>query len=1002
MKQSFLDYSMSVIVQRALPDVRDGLKPVHRRILYAMSEAGLSPTQPFKKSATVVGDVLGKYHPHGDSAVYDALVRMVQDFSLRYPLIDGQGNFGSIDGDSAAAYRYTEARLSPIAMEILADIDRDTVAFAPNFDDRLKEPTVLPARVPNLLVNGSSGIAFGMSTNIPPHNLREVVLAAIHLLDHPECTIDELMEIVPGPDFPTGGLIVGREGIRQAYHTGRGRVVMQGRIGRETRRGGREQLVVTEIPYATNKTRLIEQVVDLVKKGRTPDISDLRDESDRDGIRLVIELKRGADAKKVVRAILKWTSLQSTFGVISLALDNGVPQEFGLKEMLERFRDHRIEVIVRRSQWEREKAAAEAHVLEGLMIALKNIDRVVAIIRGSQRRDTAAEKLRKEFKLTQIQADAILMMRLYRLTQLETKDLKAKLDKLLARIAELDALLADRSLQEAEIRQELQEILEKYGDARRTRIVDGKPESLIESMVAQEEVIVVGSHHGFLKQIPMYLYRRRLSTGKSVSEMERFPDDFIEYLFPANTSDTLLFFTPGGRAHSLEVADIPESDRGSRGKSTQQLLGIGKDERIANLISLARVSQENEAQLVFVTKQGSVKRTSLSQFLSMRSGGAHAINLREGDRLLDVHLMERRADLLLISSEGRAIRFEVEAVPEMGRTAQGVRGMKLPASQRIVGSVLVRRDAEVCAISEKGLGRRIAFAEFPIQRRDGRGMVAFPVDKRSGGIVGAIEVLPGDELMVVGQAENDAVTLPTRFSADSVTAGSLGDALEPAVKSEKGVSFQLLTRAAERAVPVEGPGPDGGAPGPVDGATDVPAVESVGGLPADEAMAPEGTGPATATALLDTPVQTLEMDGVPTEAEAVDPAEAIAKVGSGSAKPAAESDRLPSDEALTAEDPGHASESAADGAEESKPPVRPAPKRRKKRGSAPAVEPEAEAEAAAEAEAQEAPPSRPARRGKKKDAPKDASTADPPSARKPSDSSGPPSGSSGSGQFDLL
>lgn len=832
MKQSFLDYSMSVIVQRALPDVRDGLKPVHRRILYAMNEAGLAPTQPFKKSATVVGDVLGKYHPHGDTAVYDALVRMVQDFSLRYPLIDGQGNFGSIDGDSAAAYRYTEARLSPIAMELLADIDRDTVAFAPNFDDRLEEPTVLPARVPNLLVNGSSGIAVGMSTNIPPHNLTEVVKAAIHLLDHPECTIDELMEIIPGPDFPTGGLIVGREGIRQAYMTGRGRVVMQGRIGRETRRGGREQLVVTEIPYATNKTRLIEQIVDLAKKGRTPDISDLRDESDRDGIRLVIELKRGADAKKAVRALLKWTSLQSTFGVISLALDNGVPKEFTLKQMLERFRDHRIDVIVRRSRWEREKAAAEAHVLEGLRIALKNIDRVVAIIRGSQRRDTAAQKLRAEFGLTQIQADAILMMRLYRLTLLEGKDLKARLDVLHARITELDALLEDRALQEGVLRQELAGILEKYGDARRTRIVDAKPESLIESMVSQEEVVVAASHHGFVKQIPMYLYRRRLSTGKSVSEMERFPEDFIEYLFPASTSDTLLFFTKRGHAHGLGVADVPESDRGSRGKSTQQLLGIEKDEQIATLVSLARVSQEDEAQLLFVTEQGNVKRTPLEQFLSMRAGGVNAINLREGDRLLDVHLMEQRADLLLISSEGRAIRFEVEAVPEMGRAAQGVRGIKLSPSQRIVGSLLVRRDAEVCAISQKGFGRRIPLGEFAIQRRDGRGTVAFPVDNRTGTLIGAIEVLPGDELMVVGRMKGAAETLPLRLSSDAVAAGGFGDALEPAAKPDKGVTLQLLTRAAERASGTGGDGPDDGIPGSGEaggGASGGPASGAEGG-----------------------------------------------------------------------------------------------------------------------------------------------------------------------------
>jgi len=548
MKQSFLDYSMSVIVQRALPDVRDGLKPVHRRILFSMHEAGLSPNRPFKKSAPVVGDVLGKYHPHGDSAVYDAMVRMVQDFSLRYPLVAGQGNFGSIDGDSAAAYRYTEAKLSPLATELLADIDKETVDFTPNFDDRLMEPVVLPARVPNLLINGSSGIAVGMSTNVPPHNLREVIGAAVHLLDHPECSIDDLMRYVPGPDFPTGGIIVGREGIRQAYETGRGRLAVQGRVGREVRRGGREQLVVTELPYATSKTRLIEQIADLARTGKVPDIADLRDESDRDGIRMVVELKRGADAKKVVRALFKWTSLQTTFGVISLALVSGAPVELTLKQMLEHFRDHRIEVVVRRSRWELQRSEAEAHLLEGLLHALTDIDRVVSIIRGSDRKETAAERLQSELGLTALQADAILMMRLYRLTRLEARDLSERLAGLRERIADLQTILADPGRQVAEIRRELLDLAEKYGDARRTRIVEAKPESLIESMVAQEEVVVAVSHEGYAKQIPMYLFRRRIAAGKPVSDLERHPSDFIEYLFPSSTADQLLFFTISGQA----------------------------------------------------------------------------------------------------------------------------------------------------------------------------------------------------------------------------------------------------------------------------------------------------------------------------------------------------------------------------------------------------------------------------------------------------------------------
>jgi DNA gyrase subunit A len=797
MKQSFLDYSMSVIVQRALPDVRDGLKPVHRRILHAMNESGLSPARPFKKSATVVGDVLGKYHPHGDTAVYDALVRMVQDFSLRYPLITGQGNFGSIDGDSAAAYRYTEVRLAPIATELLADIDRSTVDFVPNFDDRLSEPVVLPAKVPNLLINGSSGIAVGMSTNIPPHNLREVGEAAIHLLDHPDCTLDDLMEYVPGPDFPTGGLIVGREGIRKAYETGRGRIVMQGRIGREARRAGREQLVITEIPYATSKTRIIEQIAELTKKGKAPDISDLRDESDRDGIRLVVELKRGADAKKVVRALLKWTALQSTFGVISLALHGGIPREFTLKEMLEHYRDHRVEVIVRRSRWEREKALEEAHVLEGLLVALGSIARVVEIIRGSRRRDTAAEKLRSEFKLTERQAEAILMMRLYRLTQLETKELRDRLTELQSRIRELESILGDPARQLAEVRRELVELVEKYGDRRRTRIVEGKPESLIEAMVAQEEVVVTVSHEGFAKQIPMYLYRRRLTTGKPIAEMERYEEDYLEHVFSASTADALLFFTEAGQAHTLSVADIPEAERSSRGRPLQQLLGLAKGDRVCTLLSPARHAQES--YLVFATESGLVKRTRLDQFGTQRAGGVNAINLREGDRLLQVFPSDGAADLLLVSRDGRVIRFVEDEVPEVGRAAQGVRGMKLAPNDRIVGTALIRREGTICGIAEKGYGRRIPVAEFAKQKRDGRGIVGFCVDTESGKLVGAGEVGEGDYLMLI-TAGGRAIPI----AVDEVSEGLRGDVLERVSTLPAGVRVREVTRTTGK----EGRGTD--------------------------------------------------------------------------------------------------------------------------------------------------------------------------------------------------
>jgi len=770
MRDSFIDYSMSVIVQRALPDVRDGLKPVHRRILFSMHESGLSPSRPFKKSATVVGDVLGKYHPHGDSAVYDALVRMVQDFSLRYPLITGQGNFGSIDGDSAAAYRYTEAKLAPLATELLADIDKETVDFTPNFDERLMEPVVLPSKVPNLLINGSSGIAVGMSTNIPPHNLAEIVRATVHLLDNPECTVADLMEFVPGPDFPTGGLIVGREGIRAAYETGRGRIIMQGRIGREVRRGGREQLVVTEIPYATSKSRIIEQIADLTRKGKAPDISDLRDESDRDGIRLVIELKRGADAKKVVRGLLKWTGLQSTFGVIALALDGGTPKEFSLKGMLERFRDHRIEVIVRRSEWERARAKEEAHILEGLLIALRNIERVVEIIRSSRERPVAAERLRGEFGLSETQADAILMMRLYRLTQLETAELAERLAKLLARIEELDALLASPALQVAEIRRELLDLDARFSDPRRTRIIDGKPESMIDTMVAQEDVVVTVSHEGYVKQIPMYLHRRRMTSGKPMAEMDRYGEDFIQHVFSVSTTDQLLFVTRAGQAHTVSVGDIPEAERSSRGRSLHQLFGLEKADGVAAILSLARVPRDGA--LVFVTKGGTVKRTALEAFGSGRAGGVNAINLRDGDTLAAVHASDGTGDVLLVTRSGRVIRFAESDVPEMGRTAAGVRGIKLTGDDRVVGSMVMRREVVVCGVSDRGWALRIEVEGIPAQRRDGKGVVGFRLEDRAGKLVGAPEVLPGEDLMLVN-AGGSALRVPV----DRVATGEVGGPL---------------------------------------------------------------------------------------------------------------------------------------------------------------------------------------------------------------------------------
>ena len=800
MKQSFLDYSMSVIVQRALPDVRDGLKPVHRRILFAMSEAGLNPNRPFKKSATVVGDVLGKYHPHGDSAVYDALVRMVQDFSLRYPLVDGQGNFGSLDGDNAAAYRYTEARLAPLATELLSDIDKETVDFAPNFDDQRTEPTVLPAKVPNLLVNGSSGIAVGMSTNIPPHNLREVIRAAIHLLDHPEATVEELMRIIPGPDFPTGGLIVGRKGIRDAYEKGRGRVVMRARVVREQRRGGREQLVVTEIPYATSKTRLIEQIADLVKQGRISDISDMRDESDRDGIRLVIELKRGADPQAVARALFRRTALQSTFGVISLALIGGVPREFTLKQLLEHFRDHRIEVVVRRSRWELERARDEVHVLEGLLIALKNIDETIKLIRGSRTRESAAAKLEKRFKLSERQAGAILDMRLARLTTLETRELRDRLAARQERIRELEAILADPARQIAVIRAELEELSGRYGDARRTRIVAENAPLLAEASAAQEATVVTLSGEGYIKQIPMGLYQRRLSAGRRLAGMERFESDYLERVFTASTTDTLMFFSERGQAYWLPVTELPEGGPSSRGRSLRQLLGLARGEEIVAFLVVP--GEHPEGMLVFVTEGGTVKRTAGDQFANPRAGGVNAINIVAGDRLLDVQRTSGGEDLVLVTRRGRAIRFPETDVSEMGRVAQGVRGVKLGRGDAIAGMLVARREAGVCVVTEKGFGAQTSLSELSVQRRGGLGSVIVPGGAKWGKIVAAHELLPGDALMVLTDRER---TL--RIGASEIPHADTGDG--PLVELARGEQVTAVTRAAERR-PGSGEGGEGG------------------------------------------------------------------------------------------------------------------------------------------------------------------------------------------------
>ena len=763
MRESFLDYSMSVIVQRALPDVRDGLKPVHRRILYAMLEAGLTATRPYKKSATVVGDVLGKYHPHGDMSVYDALVRMVQDFSLRYPLIDGQGNFGSIDGDNAAAYRYTEARLTRFAMELLEDIDKDTVDFGPNYDGRLHEPLVLPARVPNLLLNGSSGIAVGMATNIPPHNLGELAAAVHHLIKNPKCTPEDLMEHVPGPDFPTGAYIIGTDGIRDAYRTGRGRMIMRGVVQRETLRGGKEQLVVTALPYGVSKAKVIEQIAELGRTRKIEDISDLRDESDRDGMRIVIELKRGAKHKVILTQLYKWTHLQATFGAIMLALDHGVPRELNLKEMLERFRDHRIVVIRRRSQYELEQARSEAHIIDGLLIALDNIDAVVRIIRKAMNRPDASEKLQKKFELSARQADAILDMRLAKLTTLETKELQDRLKELNKQIKELEKLLGSDKLQLKLLLSELDEAVERFGDARRTQIIEGETTTavVVEDLVANEQVVITLSHQGYIKRVPMSLYRRRVGAGKGAAGLEKHSDDFLEHAFVASTADTLVFFTDKGQAHALPVSDIPEAGRTSRGRALAQLFSIERGSRVAALVAVPEFTEDRN--LMFLTSGGTIKRTSLDQFANVRTSGIAAIKLTDDDKLLDVQQSDGMNDVVLITRQGKAIRFAEADVPSMGRTAQGVRGIQLRKDDAVIGMVVVRRDATLCTFTALGYAKRTGINEYPVQHRGGVGTITLDVSDKTGPLVAGKEVLPGDELMIIA-----ASGAATRVSADDI------------------------------------------------------------------------------------------------------------------------------------------------------------------------------------------------------------------------------------------
>jgi DNA gyrase subunit A len=748
MQESFIDYSMSVIVSRALPDVRDGLKPVHRRILYAMNELGLVPGRAHKKSATVVGDVLGKYHPHGDTAVYDALVRMVQEFSLRYPLIDGQGNFGSIDGDNAAAYRYTEARLTALAVQMLADIDKNTVDFAPNFDDRLEEPSVLPSRLPNLLVNGSSGIAVGMATNVPPHNLGEVAEGIRYLIDHPDCDLKELRQILTGPDFPTGGYIYGSGGIKQCYETGRGRILVRARAVVEGKPNtGRAQIVVTEIPFQVNKTRLIEQIADVVRTKKVTDISDLRDESDRDGMRIVIELRRGAAPAVVLNQLFKHTQMQVTFGAIMLALDGGVPRVMDLKTLLQHFIDHRHEVVTRRTQFDLDNAKAREHILEGLKVAVDNIDEVIEIIRKSKDAPAADAALRERFEFTEKQSEAILNMRLARLTALEIDKLEAELLEVRKLIKKLTGILGSKPKRMKILKDDMTELVDKFGDDRRTEIIADQEEFTVEDLIAEEDMVITISHTGYIKRIPVSTYRRQRRGGRGLNGMGTKDDDWVEHLFVASTHDYVLIFTQTGQMYWLKVYDIPQGGRASRGRPIVNLVGIKADERVTAFAAVREFSDTK--YLIFATSNGTVKRTVLSAYGNPRANGIKAINIEKGDELIDVHVTDGSNDLILASRHGMSIRFHENDVREMGRATSGVRGIQLEGEDRVIGMVVVRREATLLVVSEKGMGKRSRISDYRVQKRGGKGIITLKRTTKTGDIVALKEVIPEDELMMI-------------------------------------------------------------------------------------------------------------------------------------------------------------------------------------------------------------------------------------------------------------
>ena len=751
MSESYLTYSMSVICSRALPDVRDGLKPVHRRVLYGALEQGATWNRKYKKSARIVGDVLGKYHPHGDSSIYDSLVRMAQDWSLRYPLIDGQGNFGSVDGDNAAAMRYTEARMDRVASEMLQDLDKNTVDFTPNFDDSLEEPSVLPTQIPNLLMNGSEGIAVGMATKIPPHNLNELISGLVALLQNPDITIEEIIENhIKGPDFPTAGFIMGSDGINSAYQTGRGRIVMRGKARIEENDKGKQRIIITELPYQVNKANLVEKIADLVREKKLDGISDLRDESDKDGNRIVVECKRDAIAEIILNNLYKFTQLQDTFGVIMLALVNGVPKIMNIKEVLGHFLDFRREVIIKRTTFELSEAEQRAHILEGLKKALEDIDNIIQIIRASSNPEAAKESLISSYEFSDKQAKAILDMRLQKLTSLEIDKVVQEYNDLQVLIKELNHILESYEKQSEIIESELSEILNKHGDERRTEIIPFSGELSLEDMIADEDMIVTITHNGYIKRLPVDTWKTQRRGGKGMKGAKTKDDDFVEHLFTASTHNTMLFFTDKGKCHWLKVHQIPQASRTSQGRAIVNLIGCETGEKVSAFVSVKEFSDSN--YIIMATKKGMINRTSLSLYSKPRKGGVFAMEIKEDDELIQAKISNGNDNIIMATREGKSIRFKEEDVRATGRRTKGVRGISIGSEDEVIGMLVLKNDGHVLVASENGYGKKSPTDEYRIQQRSGKGVYTLKKTDKTGSLVSILEVVDTDDIMIITSA----------------------------------------------------------------------------------------------------------------------------------------------------------------------------------------------------------------------------------------------------------